>query len=139
MAKGRMQNRHGTYSQLTSASTPLLPEEIGIVDSGHPDTTDGKAVYYRTASGEPVRLANANEVLKIYRVNEETVPQSINWYDLRGNPEIPTTFVGFTGEAPELIYWDEEKSIWALVNITFNSRTEEYFYLWEKMLTSGDM
>ena len=139
MAKGRIQNRHGTYAQFTSASTPLLPEEIGIVDSGHPDTPSGKAAYYRTASGDPVRLANAEELLKLYRVNAETVPESENWYDRQGNPVIPSTFEGFTGEASELIFWEEEGTIWLLSYVAFNSQTEEYSYLWVKMLTSDDV
>lgn len=63
MAKERQQQRHGTYSAFTTAvdQNKILPEEICIIDSGHPDTTDGKAMYYKTATGDPVRVANADE------------------------------------------------------------------------------
>lgn len=138
MAKGRVQNRHGTYSQLTSVSTPLLPEEIGIVDSGHPDTPSGKAAYYRTASGEPVRLANAEELLKIYRINEETVPESEDWYDGQGNFYIPETFAGFTDGIPEFAFSDLDLSLWLKWNIS-TPQTGATNYLWAKMLTSEDV
>jgi hypothetical protein len=138
MAKGRIQNRHGTYAQLTSASTPLLPEEIGIVDSGHPDTPSGKAVYYRPASGDPVRLANAEEVLKIYRVNAETVPESENWYDRQGDFYIPETFAGFTDSTPEIVFSDNDVSLW-LKAYTQPTLTDGINYFWVKMLTSDDV
>lgn len=138
MAKGRMQNRHGTYSQLTSASTPLLPEEIGIVDSGCPDTPSGKAAYYRTASGDPVRLANAEEMLKIYRINEETVPESVDWFDRRGDFYIPETFAGFTDSTPEIVFSDNDVSLW-LKAYTQPTPAGGINYFWVKMLTSDDM
>lgn len=138
MAKGRMQNRHGTYSQLTSASTPLLPEEIGIVDSGHPDTPSGKAAYYRTASGDPVRLANAEEMLKIYRINEDTVPESEEWYDRQGNFYIPETFEGFTDSIPELAFSEHDAHLWLKAYIS-PTPTGGINYFWVKMLTSDDI
>lgn len=138
MAKGRIQNRHGTYAQLTSVSTPLLPEEIGIVDSGHPDTPSGKAAYYRTASGDPVRLANAEELLTIYRINEDTVPGSEDWYDRQGNFYIPSTFEGFTDSTPELAFSDHDKSLWLKNNIV-PTPTGGINYFWARMLTSEDV
>lgn len=141
MAKGRIQNRHGTYAQLTSVSTPLLPEEIGIVDSGHPDTPSGKAAYYRTASGDPVRLANAEELLTIYRINEDTVPGSEDWYDRQGNFYIPSTFEGFTDSTPELAFSDHDLCLWIkyLVTSTPDPQTGQISRLWAKMLTSEDI
>lgn len=138
MAKGRIQNRHGTYAQLTSVSTPLLPEEIGIVDSGHPDTPSGKAAYYQPASGDPVRLANAEELLKIYRINEEIVPESEDWYDSQGNFYIPETFAGFTDSTPEIAFSDLDASLW-LKCLIAPTPTGGINYFWVKMLTSDDV
>ena len=113
MAKGRMQNRHGTYPS-------------------------GKAAYYRTASGEPVRLANAEEMLKIYRINEETVPESVDWFDRKGNFYIPETFEGFTDNVPEIVFSDLDQSLW-LKNFTSPTPSGSTNYFWVKMLTSDDV
>ena len=136
MPNARAQHIHGTYSNFEANKTAVLNDEIAIVDSGHPDTKEGAAAYYRPAgASEPVRLANASELLHIYKINKTTVPESEDWYDRQGNPAIPITFEGFTGKAPELIFWEEATSIWLLYNIAPDPTTGKVNYFWSEMLT----
>ena len=54
----RMQQRSGTYSEFTANS--LLAGEFGVVTSGCPETSDGKAVYIQVGSSAPKRVLTAD-------------------------------------------------------------------------------
>ena len=76
MARARVQHRHGTFSNYENNKTTILNDEIVVVDSGHPDTPDGSALYYRpSGASEPVRVANAGELTEA-GINVETVTES---------------------------------------------------------------
>lgn len=76
MARARVQHRHGTFSNYKNNKTTILNDEIVVVDSGHPDTPDGSALYYRpSGASEPVRVANAGELPEA-GINVETVTES---------------------------------------------------------------
>lgn len=76
MARARVQHRHGTFSNYENNKTTILNDEIVVVDSGHPDTPDGSALYYRpSGASEPVRVANADELTEA-GINVETVTES---------------------------------------------------------------
>ena len=59
---GHFIQRHGNYVNFNEQSENILPDELVIVDSGDPNTSSGKALYYKPASGNPVRVANAEEL-----------------------------------------------------------------------------
>lgn len=76
MGRARVQHRHGTFSNYENNKTTILNDEIVVVDSGHPDTPDGSALYYRpSGASEPVRVANADELTEA-GINVETVTES---------------------------------------------------------------
>lgn len=58
----RMQQRSGTYEQFLAHKSEFLPNEFGIVTSGDPSTSDGKAVYIATGIGEVKRLPFSDEI-----------------------------------------------------------------------------
>ena len=128
MAKARVQLRHGTYANYESHKTEVLPEEVVIIDSGHPGTTDGKAMYYRTSSGEPVRVANADE---LYRVATVDPAVSAEWGD-----EIPDTYEGRTGRAGELAFYDNR--LWFLSEVVEYAQSYTHYY-WLRLLDSDDL
>lgn len=131
--KARTQQRHGTFTEFTNDKNNILPDELTIVDSGREvptGKTDSALYYLPFGKNEPVRVANADEVMSVYLINEESVPESEEWGD-----QIPTTYAGRTGRAPELAFWDT--SIWLLYSVVeYGSRT---IYHWSKMLTSDDV
>lgn len=132
MPNARVQHSHGTYSNYEANKTAVLNDEIAIVDSGHPDTKEGAAAYYRPAgASEPVRLANASEVLKITMINESTFPESAEWGD-----EIPDTFEGLTGEPPELAFWNN--NLWFLSEVIVYPQSYTHYY-WLRIATSDDI
>lgn len=60
MAVVKIQHRRGTYSQYDP--TKVLPAELVVVQSGHPDTPDGKAILIGTSSGDVKRIPTADEL-----------------------------------------------------------------------------
>lgn len=139
MPKARYQHIHGTGTKFEEFKDRLLDDEIGIVNSGDLNSKSGSAVYYKVpGKKEPIRLANDDDVLKIYKINASTVPESVDWYDRQDNPYIPTTFSGLTGEAPELVFWEENQSIWLLISVVYQTQ-DQPIYHWRQMLTTDDL
>ena len=139
MPKARYQHIHGTGTEFEEFKDRLIDDEIGIVDSGDLNSKNGSAAYYKVpGKEEPIRLANDDDVLKIYKINASTVPESVDWYDQQGNPDIPTTYSGSTGEAPELVFWEENQSIWLLVAVVYRVQ-DQPIYHWRQMLTTDDL
>lgn len=66
----RMQQRFGTYSEYQSSENGILPNEIISVLSGHPNTADGTALYFKVGTNSPKRLVFADEIE--YIVEQET-------------------------------------------------------------------
>lgn len=66
----RMQQRFGTYSEYQSNESGILPNEIISVLSGHPNTADGTALYFKVGTNNPKRLVFADEIE--YIVEQET-------------------------------------------------------------------
>lgn len=60
--KKQMQQRYGTYEQFISDKKILIPNSLAVVTSGDPSTADGKAVYLKIGTGEPVRLLTTSEL-----------------------------------------------------------------------------
>ena len=75
-----MRQRNGTYQALLDAieqNNGILSGELVIVNSGDPNTPSGKAVYFKPASGDPIRLANAEELGETAAAVAVDVPASI--------------------------------------------------------------
>lgn len=58
--KKRMQQRGGPYSQFDKSKT--LPKEFQFVNSGDPNTSDGRAIYATFESGDPKRLSTYEDM-----------------------------------------------------------------------------
>ncbi len=64
----------------------------------------------------------------IFKINENTVPESANWGD-----SIPYSYTGQTGEEGELVYWEDNIHLWILSTVGIDPRTETTFYEWLKL------
>ena len=58
--KKRMQQRGGPYNQFDKSKT--LPKEFQFVNSGDPNTSDGRAIYATFESGDPKRLSTYEDM-----------------------------------------------------------------------------
>lgn len=58
--KKRMQQRGGSYNQFDKSKT--LPKEFQFVNSGDPNTSDGRAIYATFESGDPKRLSTYEDM-----------------------------------------------------------------------------
>lgn len=77
MAIVKIQHRRGAYTDYDP--TKLLPGEMAVVQSGDPNSTDGKAVYIATAAGNVKRLATAEELQsEIETALQEAIPEAIS-------------------------------------------------------------
>ena len=77
---GRLRQWHGSYTNFDNYKSEMLADEFAIIDSGDPNTASGKAVYYKNAGGDIVRLVNAEELSTVKAVAIK-VPDEIadNW------------------------------------------------------------
>lgn len=64
MSKARYQHTHGTKSSFDENKSEILPAEIVVVDSGA-NTKSGAAVYFKPVGGQPIPLANLDDVASI--------------------------------------------------------------------------
>lgn len=69
-----IQNRRGAYTNFDP--TKLKPGEFAIVQSGDPDSTDGKAVYICTQTGTVLRLVSDLE-LTDYNSDAEAILEAV--------------------------------------------------------------
>lgn len=70
-----IQNRRGAYVDLNPAKA--VPGELLVVQSGDPNTTDGKAVYITFASGDVKLLATKSDVETIVAGAVEDIVQDL--------------------------------------------------------------
>lgn len=71
-----IQLRRGVYNNFDPSK--LLPGEVAVVQSGDPNTRNGKAVYIATLSGEIKRFAFVEDVEEIvYNITEGIVAQQL--------------------------------------------------------------
>lgn len=76
MAIVKIQHRRGAYTDYDPSK--LLPGEMAVVQSGDPNSTDGKAVYIATAAGNVKRLATAEELQsEIETALQEAIPEFV--------------------------------------------------------------
>ena len=127
--RGRVQHRHGTYTQFDENKSTILADEIVIVDSGDPET-NGSAVYYKPNGGTPKRLANAEEISSL--PNKATIhiidsATSEGWADY-----IPESYVGNLGD---LALYDRE--LYFLSEIVTYPQSGTMYY-WNKLIDSDD-
>ena len=118
--RGRVQHRHGTYTQFDENKSTILADEMVIVDSGDP-VNNGSALYYKPNGGTPTRLANSDEV-------PASCPKIIT-EDLGSG--IPTTYPGTLGQ---IAFY--EASLYFLSQIL--GTEEEPLYMWYKLIDEAD-
>ena len=75
-----IRNRYGSYEDFDA--TKLLGGEFADVQSGDPNTTDGRALYIAPVTGQAKRVAFAEEVeavlVEAREIAEETVQEEIS-------------------------------------------------------------
>lgn len=71
-----IQLRRGVYNNFDPAK--LLPGEVAVVQSGDPNTRNGKAVYIATLSGEIKRFAFVEDVEEILYNITDSIAEEIN-------------------------------------------------------------
>lgn len=127
----RMQQRFGTYSEYQSSESGVLPNEIISVLSGHPNTADGTALYFKVGTNSPKRLVFADEIE--YIVEQETAEKIAAYIrnSITGvNPEYTQQYITATIDS-EMSTLYGENPYYIIPNTTNFNSIKDGLLIWQ--------